>query len=182
MEITNNIYSQQQLYGQNTNRSNQDTSKTENKEQQPGQNNNQKQNVQQEVQALKSIEQKVISHEMAHKAVGGQYAGAVNYQYRKGPDGRMYISGGEVSIDLSNGRNPKETIQKMAQIGKAALAPADPSPQDRAVAAAAAQAEQTARAELVKEQAKSVTKNTRNAYTSDQSKDKENDSYISIFA
>jgi len=90
------------------------------------------------IQQLRRIEQKVISHEMAHKAVAGRYSGAVHYTYIKGPDGKLYITGGEVSLDLSEESDPEETAKKMEIIEAAALAPADPSPQDIRVAQAAA--------------------------------------------
>lgn len=63
------------------------------------------------IQKLKQIENRVISHEMAHKAVAGRYAGAVSYKYTKGPDGRLYITGGEVSLDISEESEPEETIK-----------------------------------------------------------------------
>ena len=44
--------------------------------------------------------------------------------------------------------NPKETIRRMQQVRKAALAPANPSSQDRSVAAQASREEAKARAEL----------------------------------
>lgn len=106
--------------------------------------------VQQEVQRLKAQEEKVKAHEAAHKAAGGQYAGAVSYTYRPGPDGRSYIVGGEVQIDISPGRTPQETIRKMAIVQRAALAPADPSGQDRAVAAQAAAMAAQAQQELAR--------------------------------
>ncbi len=87
-------------------------------------------------------------HEMAHKAVGGQYAGAVHYSYTQGPDGRNYITGGEVSIDVSPEADPEETIRKMQIVRAAALAPADPSPQDLAVAQRATALEMKTRMEL----------------------------------
>ena len=96
------------------------------------------QRIQQEVQQLKAIEVKVKAHEAAHKAAGGQYASSASYSYRPGPDGRSYIVAGEVQIDMSAGQTPQETIAKMQIVQRAALAPADPSGQDRAVAAAAA--------------------------------------------
>lgn len=101
--------------------------------------NNQKaQRVNQIIQELRRIEQKVIAHEMAHKAVAGRYAGAVHYTYTKGPDGRLYITGGEVSLDISEEAEPEETVKKMEIIEAAALAPADPSSQDIRVAQTAA--------------------------------------------
>ncbi|QER42575.1 protein-glutamate O-methyltransferase [Thermodesulfobacterium sp. TA1] len=100
------------------------------------------------IQKLKIREKQVISHEMAHKTVGGKYAGSVHYEYTRGPDGRFYITGGEVSIDLSEEDSPEKTIRKMQIVRAAALAPADPSPQDLQVAQAATIKEIKARQEL----------------------------------
>src|SRR4051812_11512474 len=106
----------------------------------------------QEAQALARLrtrDQEVRLHEEAHRAAAGPYAGAPSYQYATGPDGRRYAIGGEVSIDASPVQgNPRATAEKMRIIVRAALAPAQPSAQDRAVAAQAeavlaiAQAEQ----------------------------------------
>ncbi|MBP7063807.1 putative metalloprotease CJM1_0395 family protein [Ferrovibrio sp.] len=90
-----------------------------------------------QVAKLKAIDAKVRAHERAHAAVGGQYAGAPSYGYTRGPDGQMYATSGEVSIDISAENDPEATLQKAAQVTAAALAPADPSGADRAVAAAA---------------------------------------------
>lgn len=89
------------------------------------------------------------NHERAHTAVGGQYAGAPRYQYERGPDGVNYAIAGEVAISTGavNG-NPQATLDKAQVIRRAALAPAEPSPQDRRVAALATQMEVQARAEL----------------------------------
>lgn len=98
---------------------------------------------------LQATDRKVRAHELAHLAAsGGLATGAPSYTYQKGPDGVNYAVGGEVSIDTSPAKTPEETIAKAATIIAAALAPADPSPQDRAVAAAASQLAQQARAEL----------------------------------
>lgn len=94
--------------------------------------------VQAQITKLKQIEEKVKAHEAAHKAVGGNLASSASYSYTRGPDGQSYITGGEVRIDMSDGRTPQETVSRMQQVIRAALAPADPSGQDRSVAAAAA--------------------------------------------
>jgi len=73
--------------------------------------------------------------------------GPVSYTYTRGPDGRSYVTGGEVPIEVSPGKTPQETISRMQQVIRAALAPADPSPQDRAVAAQASTQQQQARQE-----------------------------------
>ncbi len=105
------------------------------------------------VEALKRRDREVKTHEHAHMAAGGQYViGGPRYKYVKGPDGRMYAVGGEVKIDASPiPGDPEKTIRKMQQVYRAALAPANPSPQDRAVAAQAKREEMKARMELMKE-------------------------------
>lgn len=111
--------------------------------------------IQAQIARLKQIEEKVKAHEAAHKAVGGNLASSASYSYTQGPDGRSYITGGEVQIDMSDGKTPQETISRMQQVIRAALAPADPSGQDRAVASAAAS--RMAQAQQEKLQAESPT-------------------------
>jgi hypothetical protein len=102
------------------------------------------------VRSLQARDQQVRAHEQAHLAAsGGLATSGASYTYQKGPDGVSYAIGGEVSIDVSAGRTPEETIARATTIRAAALAPADPSGQDRAVAAAASQLEQQARGELL---------------------------------
>ncbi len=100
---------------------------------------------------LQRIDAKVRTHEMAHVVVGGPYAGAPSYSYVKGPDGRLYAVAGEVPIDLSPEADPLETVRKMERVIAAALAPADPSPQDYQVAAQAAMLLQKALIEYSKQ-------------------------------
>jgi hypothetical protein len=104
------------------------------------------------IRELTRRDQDVRAHEAAHAAVGGQYVkGGATFTYQKGPDGKMYATGGEVSIDTSPVKgDPQATIAKMETIKRAALAPAEPSGQDRSVAAAASGAEAAARQELAK--------------------------------
>lgn len=99
---------------------------------------------------LKARDAEVRSHESAHMASGGRYVtGGASYTYQKGPDGGQYAVGGEVGIDTSPvPGKPEETVQKMRVIRAAALAPSEPSAADLAVAAAAAQTEASALAEI----------------------------------
>lgn len=104
-----------------------------------------------EVQRLKQRDQEVRAHEAAHATVGGPYASAPKFEFTTGPDGKRYVTGGEVQIDASPVRdNPEATIRKMEVVIRAALAPAEPSSQDMAVARQAqaqlAQARNEARA------------------------------------
>ena len=102
-----------------------------------------------QVAKLKAEDRKVRAHEQAHlAAAGGIATSGANYTYQRGPDGVNYAVAGEVSIDTSPGKTPEETLSKANNIRSAALAPADPSGQDRAVAAAASQMAAQARQEL----------------------------------
>ena len=87
-----------------------------------------------EVAELKARDREVRAHEMAHKAAGAGVTGSISYTYQVGPDGKRYAIGGEVAISVSPEKDPEATIKKMERIRAAALAPADPSSQDRAVA------------------------------------------------
>lgn len=104
------------------------------------------------VQELQDTDRKVRSHEAAHQAAGGGLAGAASFSYQRGPDNKMYAVAGEVPIAIKKGSTPQETTAIARQIQAAAMAPADPSPQDFRVAARAVQLEIEARAEIIKEQ------------------------------
>lgn len=91
-----------------------------------------------EIAALARTDQEVRAHEQAHAAVGGAYAGSPSYTYTRGPDGKRYAVAGEVSIDTGSvPGDPEATLRKMQVVIRAALAPAEPSGQDRQVAAQA---------------------------------------------
>ena len=111
---------------------------------------------QKQVDELKQRDREVRAHEQAHKTVGGPYAGEIQFETQTGPDGREYAIGGEVAIDASPiSGNPEATIRKMDIVIRAALAPAEPSPQDRAVAAQAQAQRTEAQAELNNKSAES---------------------------
>lgn len=113
----------------------------------------QQQRQEQQVQDLTERDQEVRTHEQAHQSAGGEYASSPTYQFTQGPDGKRYATGGEVQIDTSAvPGDPAATIAKMQQIRSAALAPAEPSAQDLAVARSAAVSEAKARKELMAEQ------------------------------
>lgn len=106
------------------------------------------------VEELKRIDSEVRAHEQAHKAVAGRFAnGAPAFRLERGPDGKFYAVGGEVKIDVSEESTPEGTIEKMRVVRMAALAPGEPSSQDRAVAAKAIAIEAEARRELSLEEA-----------------------------
>mgnify|MGYP005723649141 CR=1 FL=1 len=101
------------------------------------------------IDQLKVRDREVRLHEAAHAAVGGRYAGSPSFDYSRGPDGKNYATGGEVSISTSPvPGDPQATIEKARIVQAAALAPAQPSAQDRQVAAEAAQMELQAQSDL----------------------------------
>lgn len=106
-----------------------------------------------QLRELKARDREVRTHEQAHRSGGGQYVrGGTKFEYQRGPDGQLYAVGGEVQIDTSKvPDDPEATIRKMRAIRSAALAPSNPSPADRRVAAEAARKEAQARVELQRE-------------------------------
>lgn len=103
-----------------------------------------------QVRELEKRDRQVKAHEAAHQAAaGGQARGGAAFEYQSGPDGKRYAVGGHVDIDVSPvSGNPQATLEKAQTAQRAALAPADPSGQDRAVAAAAVQMAAQAQKEI----------------------------------
>ncbi len=103
------------------------------------------------VEKMARRDREVRQHEQAHLATaGGLATSGASYSMETGPDGKQYAMGGEVKIDISPGKTAEETLSKARIIQAAALAPADPSGADRAIAAAAAAMAQSAQAEIAK--------------------------------
>lgn len=122
----------------------------------------------QQLDKLKQRDTEVRTHEQAHvSAAGALFRGGPFYTYQTGPDGRDYAVGGNVKIDTSPGRTPEETVMKAAQMQRAALAPAEPSGADRAVAAKAAQMQAEAQAEIAKKQTEGAEGEKKMRSTSD---------------
>jgi hypothetical protein len=129
-----------------------------------------------QVDKLKKRDQEVKAHERAHMASGGGLVqGGASYTYQKGADGKLYAVGGEVKIDASSERDPDQTIQKMQQVKRAALAPAQPSGTDRAVAARASQIELQAQMQKVQENEGENGEGDENNLDGVQSKDNSSD-------
>jgi hypothetical protein len=118
----------------------------------------------QQVQKLRARDRQVRTHEQAHlSAAGGLANGGPTFTTQRGPDGQHYAVGGEVSINTSNTSNdPEQAIAQAQQIRRAALAPADPSAQDLAVAAQATVQEQQARAELSEQRTEELRESSEN--------------------
>ncbi|MEM6551631.1 MAG: putative metalloprotease CJM1_0395 family protein [Planctomycetota bacterium] len=115
---------------------------------------------QQQVRELQARDREVKAHEQAHKNAAGQYAtSGPTYTYQTGPDGKRYAVGGSVGIDVSPEDTPEETLRKMEVVRRAALAPGEPSAQDRRVAAQATRTANQARQELNAQRAEEASGN-----------------------
>ena len=107
---------------------------------------------QRKVEELKKIDKEVHAHEQAHlNAAGGYARGGASYDYVTGPDGKRYANGGHVNLDVSPEKEPEQTIRKAEVLQKAALAPAQPSPEDKQIASDAAKMAAEARQQLAAE-------------------------------
>lgn len=130
------------------------TKRQQNRNQSPSGNDSSSESIQtqKDLEKLKATDREVRTHEAAHQsASGGLASGGASFTYEQGPDGQLYAVGGEVKIDTSEGSTPMETLLKARQIRAAALAPSQPSAQDRAVAMLASRMEAKATQELMEQ-------------------------------
>jgi len=130
---------------------------------------------------LQARDSEVKAHEAAHKAAGGGMTGAASYTYQRGPDGKMYAIGGEVSISIPQASTPEEALKNARTIAAAAMAPANPSPQDFAVASSARLMEIKAQQEIAqKEQQKQEGIASYKDAMSEQNSSKEEEAMLDI--
>ena len=98
-----------------------------------------------ELAKLQKRDQEVRQHENMHmNNPDVQSIGGAKYTYTQGPDGKMYASGGKVTLTTGPTSDPKTAERKARALGDAALAPGEPSNQDLAAAHAAKKMEQEA--------------------------------------
>ena len=102
-----------------------------------------------QIRELAARDREVRQHELAHKSAAGGLAGAISFDFQRGPDGKLYAVGGEVDIRTTPASSdPADVVAYAEQVIRAALAPAEPSSQDRQVAAQARVMLAEAQAEL----------------------------------
>jgi hypothetical protein len=107
---------------------------------------------QRQLASLEARDREVRAHDQAHlSTAGGLATGPAKFTYQRGPNGVNYAVGGEVPLSLRKGQTPEETLANARKIQAAALAPAQPSQQDRNVAAVAGQMALEAATELARE-------------------------------
>ncbi len=111
-----------------------------------------------QLRELQSRDRQVRNHEQAHIAASGRIATTgPQYEYEKGPDGRNYAVGGSVSYNMPPASSPAEELRLAQQLRRMALAPMDPSPKDRAVAAKASTKEVRAKQDIRAERAEEMS-------------------------
>jgi len=117
------------------------------------------------VNELQQRDTEVKAHEQAHLSAAGNLAtSGASFTYTKGPDGKRYATGGEVSIDTSEiAGDPAATLAKADAIKRAALAPASPSAQDQKVAASATTMSNKAQTALLKMQQENTDPENKNS-------------------
>ncbi len=147
-------------------------------EKKPGETKELTEEERKQIESMKQREAEVRLHENTHKSVGGHLASAPSYEYETGPDGKRYITGGHVNIDVSEEKDPKATIEKMQKVRAAALAPAQPSSADRSVAASAQQKENAARAQMREQAQEEAQKAMEGSSDSDRSSSADTDNTI----
>lgn len=108
---------------------------------------------QQQLAELKQTDAQVKAHEHAHKSTAaGLTTSGPNYEYETGPDGKKYAVAGDVNVSYQKSSDPEVNLKNAQQLKAAALAPADPSSQDRKVAMQADREIAQARQEIMEEQ------------------------------
>lgn len=75
------------------------------------------------VQELRARDAIVRTEEESHQALAGANAGMISYSYSAGPDGRLYATGGKVSIRPILGLEGVAAIANQAAISRAASVP-----------------------------------------------------------
>ena len=85
---------------------------------------------------LERIDKEVHEHEMQHYLMAQPYARSPEYFYVIGPDGRRFAVSGLTAFDATPIAGDNDaTIRKLDALVRAALAPREPSEEDRRVAA-----------------------------------------------
>jgi hypothetical protein len=114
-----------------------------------------------QIQKLKMWEDHVIAHERMHMIAGGGSVGAPSYSYTVGPDGKRYITGGEVTLYVPNAATLEGSEVALEKLKRAATAPSDPSPQDLRAAAMASSIQNAIRAAISRNKMKEAYEETK---------------------
>ena len=90
------------------------------------------------VAELQQRDREVRNEEQRHAATAGQFGGAPQYVFKRGPDGKMYAVEGKVPINLNISSTAEDQEKALRRVQAAAVSVQSPSSGDsRAVAGAA---------------------------------------------
>ncbi|MGN7476947.1 putative metalloprotease CJM1_0395 family protein [Solibacillus silvestris] len=96
---------------------------------------------------VQQAEKEVIARDNVHAA------GATTYTHVTAPDNQRYISSGEAAVQIPSANDASdETLELLEKVRQAALAPAEPSPQDLRIAESASAQIQQVRPDKAEEQ------------------------------
>ncbi len=90
-----------------------------------------------QVEELSARDAAVRSEEESHAALAGAYAGPIQYEYAAGPDGRLYVVNGSVSMSTAGISNPEQLASALGAMQSAGRVAAGTSVQDTLSANAA---------------------------------------------
>ena len=83
------------------------------------------------VDKLQIRDKEVKAHEMSHGIDPNLIKiGSAQFDYTIGPDGKIYATGGKVTLSTGNPNSPEDAVAKAQALKKTSIAPGNPSPQD----------------------------------------------------
>lgn len=87
-----------------------------------------------QIDRMQQWEDYVKQHELEHAIIGGSGVGSISYVYSYGPDGKKYVIGGQVSVQIPSGLN-ESTLNKLDKLKRATTAPTNLSTKDMVASA-----------------------------------------------
>lgn len=85
---------------------------------------------------FKSKDNEIRTHEQTHASLGTTTSG-IKYNYQTGPDGKLYATGGYVTLNVSIPKDESAAIAKLNEIQKASSSPIGLSGADASISQAA---------------------------------------------
>ena len=101
-----------------------------------GQKNYDKADYSRVIAKFKSKDNEIRTHEQTHASLGTTTSG-IKYNYQTGPDGKLYATGGYVTLNVSIPKDESAAIAKLNEIQKASSSPIGLSGADASISQAA---------------------------------------------
>ena len=84
----------------------------------------------QALRELQAVDRAVRAEERQHVAAAGGFAGPIQYEYVKGPDGKLYAVGGSVAVSASGASSDEQRERAAKAVAAAAISVQTPSSAD----------------------------------------------------